>query len=253
MTKEKFIYYKNSVLIIYLGAMIFTYLVLSLRKTLFVRMSEGLTCTVRKELFKAIFHKQVSWFDNETHAPGVISSLMTENITQLNGMTSEFLAVIFESVLIVLFATCVGFLISWQQAIICIILSPIIIGGTIIQIKIQFPDNKATSNDEDEDRAKAIIGDIIINYKTVISFGQKNIDKIIEKFDDLRRVTLEKNLKLFILAGAANGWGCGGRVTYAAAIFIIGRIYTVDRLEVEWYKVVAANFIIFMAMMSAGF
>ena len=114
LTKEKFIYYKNSVLIIWAGVLLIMYIILSIRKTLFVRMSEGLTCSVRKELLKAIFHKQVSWFDNETHAPGVISSLMTDNITQLNGMTSEFFAVVLESVLIILIAICTGCLISWQ-------------------------------------------------------------------------------------------------------------------------------------------
>ena len=76
---------------------------------------------------------------------------------------------------------------------------------------------------------------------------------VIGKYADLRRKTSEKNLKSFFVLGAANGWGCGGRVTFIAAIYIIGRIYTVDKLEVEWYKVVATNFIIFMAMMSAGF
>ena len=59
-------------------------------------------------------------------------------------------------------------------------------------------------------------------------------------------------MKLYFFTGAANGWGSGGRVTFVAAIFIIGRIYTVDKLKVEWYKVVFVNMLFLMSMLNFG-
>ena len=53
----------------------------------------------------------------------------------------------------------------------------------------------------------ALISDIVINYRTIISFGQKNVDKIIEKYNNLANMTLDNNEKKYIWAGAGNGWG----------------------------------------------
>ena len=105
---------------------------------------------------------------------------------------------------------------------------------------------------DDEDKSNAIISDIIMNYKTVISFGQKNIDQVIDKYDRLRVEQLERNLKNWNIAGASNGWACAGRVTFVGLSFILGNVITVRMLEVEWYKVIGATFILFFSLMSIG-
>ena len=105
---------------------------------------------------------------------------------------------------------------------------------------------------DDEDKSNAIISDIIMNYKTVISFGQKNIDQVIDKYDRLRVEQLERNLRNWNIAGASNGWACAGRVTFVGLSFILGNIITVRMLEIEWYKVIGATFILFFSLMSIG-
>ena len=105
---------------------------------------------------------------------------------------------------------------------------------------------------DDEDKSNAIISDIIMNYKTVISFGQKNIDQVIDKYDRLRVEQLERNLRNWNIAGASNGWACAGRVTFVGLAFILGNIITVRMLEIEWYKVIGATFILFFSLMSIG-
>ena len=47
----------------------------------------------------------------------------------------------------------------------------------------------------DEDKMNAIISDIIMNYRTVISFGQKNVDKIVEKYNILAKGPLDRSQK----------------------------------------------------------
>ena len=39
----------------------------------------------------------------------------------------------------------------------------------------------------------AVISDIIMNYRTVISFGQKSVDKIIGKYNNLAKGPLDRS------------------------------------------------------------
>jgi len=34
-------------------------------------------------------------------------------------------------------------------------------------------------------KANALLSDVILNYRTVVSFGEKNIDSVIKKFEEL--------------------------------------------------------------------
>ena len=146
-------------------------------------MGEKMTFQVRVQLLKALFHKQISWFDRESAAPGVITTITSEKVVQLNGMTTEFLATLAETALMMVVSILAGFLICWQQAIIAFILSPIVVGGAIMSMKITWKKKQggeqqqySGASSEDEDKSEAILSDVIMNYKTVISFGQKSID-----------------------------------------------------------------------------
>ena len=66
------------------------------------------------DLIKSIFHKQISWFDRESRAPGVITKITAENVVQLNGMTSELVATMVETLLMVVFSIVAGVFICWQ-------------------------------------------------------------------------------------------------------------------------------------------
>ena len=91
-----------------------------------------------------------------------------------------------------------------------------------------------------------------MNYKTIISLGQKNINQVIKKYDDLRVEQLKMNLKKLQLAGAANGWACAGRITFVALAFILGNVITVRMLGVAQDRVIFATFILFFSLMSIG-
>ena len=59
-------------------------------------MGEKLTLTLRIKIIEEILHKQISWFDREDRAPGIITNIIASNIASLNGMTSEVLVTVFE-------------------------------------------------------------------------------------------------------------------------------------------------------------
>ena len=60
-------------------------------------------------------------------------------------MTSEFLVTIVEAILMLTVAILGGFFVCWQQAIIAFICSPIIIGGTVASMRINWGRKKGGS------------------------------------------------------------------------------------------------------------
>lgn len=43
--------------------------------------------------------KHVGWFDDKQRAPGILSNMLIENISAVNGLTTEAIGVIIEAVL----------------------------------------------------------------------------------------------------------------------------------------------------------
>ena len=64
-------------------------------------------------------------------------------------------------------------------------LSPLVTTATFLQMKLKYGRKDKFENQlvDDYEKANALLFDVIINYKTVITFGQKNIDKITERFE----------------------------------------------------------------------
>jgi ATP-binding cassette, subfamily B (MDR/TAP), member 1 len=79
-----------------------------LNKYQFTYLGENLTFTIRKKVFTGIIYKHLAWFDNKDRAPGILSNVLSEDITLLNGMTTEVIAIILESFL----ALVIGFILS---------------------------------------------------------------------------------------------------------------------------------------------
>ena len=131
-------------------------------------------------------------------------------------MTSELVATVIEMILMIVFSIVGGFVICWQQSILVFILSPIIIGGTVAAMRMQWAknmqgkaDEKADKDDQealDEDKANAVISDIILNYRTVIAFGPKNVDMILDRYAALLVVPREAGIKKAHISGLFFGY-----------------------------------------------
>jgi ABC-type multidrug transport system fused ATPase/permease subunit len=80
-------------------------------------------------LFEAILFKHIGWFDNKDRAPGILGNIIQEDISQLNGLTSETYAVALESILGLIVSSAMCLYLSWQVGLIAIILSPMMVFG----------------------------------------------------------------------------------------------------------------------------
>lgn len=120
------------------GLFIFSFL----QKYSFGYGSENLTNQIRFELFEAILYKHIGWFDNKNRAPGILGNIIQEDISLLNGLTSETYAVGLESLfgLIVASSMCLYF--SWQVGLIAIVLSPLMVFGGFFMSSFQWAQGK---------------------------------------------------------------------------------------------------------------
>jgi ATP-binding cassette subfamily B (MDR/TAP) protein 1 len=121
-----------AILCVILGA------IAAIEKSLFGVTGETLTAGVRKDLIRAVMYKQLSWFDDERRAPGVLSSYFSEDVACLNGLSTETMSTLVEAICGLVLGVVVALYFCWQQALLTICCSPIILVGVIAMSRLNF-------------------------------------------------------------------------------------------------------------------
>jgi ABC-type multidrug transport system fused ATPase/permease subunit len=103
---------------------------------LFAITGENLTYNVRRDLIRGILFKQVSWFDRENRAPGILTSVLSEDVSALNGMTTETISVLIEAVLGLILGLLVSLILSWRMALLTVAVSPVLLIGVIAMSRL---------------------------------------------------------------------------------------------------------------------
>jgi len=162
-----------------------------IERFLFTITGENLTASVRKQLLRGLLFKQLCWFDTEKRAPGVLTNIISEDVTQLNGMTTETIATLLEAVGSILLGFVITIFLSWRTAVAILLFSPILVVGIIAQARLEWGNKGGgkgkyqSAKIDPYEKATALLSDVIQNYKTVIGFGDKNSSQIIDKFEGL--------------------------------------------------------------------
>jgi len=64
--------------------------------------------------------------------------------------------------------------------------------------------------------------DAIFNYRTVISFGEKNVKMVVKKFEDLLVEPNQRRVRNAHIAGFFFGYSAGSRIIFIGLVFWIG-------------------------------
>lgn len=173
-------------------------------------------------------------------------------------MTSEVLVTIFELAAVVCLGLIGGIYFCWQAAVLCFVCSPIMIFGTYMMLTMQWGQkggkNKAlTEGGVDEfEKSNALLSDVILNYRTVQSFGQKNIDEINKNFEALLEGPMQDIIKKSNRAGMYYGLGQAGRTLFISMVFILGMELLVVKWGIDSTEVFTASYLLFFTYMSVG-
>lgn len=217
-----------------------------IEKMVFGVSGENLTANVRKLLFRGIIYKQINWFDDEKKAPGVLTTVLSEDVSSLNGMTTETLSVVMEACLGLVFGLLLACYFSWQMALMTIATSPILILGVIAMSNLQWKKTTFGQKGAENDpylKSNALLSDVILNYRTVISFGEKNIDALIHKYESLLKEPAEKRIRTSHIAGFFFGYSQAARMVFIGIIFYLGTV-TIRKLDTTSDKVFIAIWIL---------
>jgi len=122
-----------------------------------------------------------------------------------------------------------------------------VIGGLGMS-KLQF---NAKEVDESFKQANSLLSDIIINYRTAISFGEKNVDFILERYNDLLIVPHESGIKRAHVSGLFFAYSQGIRFIFIAFIFLVAAIF-VAKLNLDAEDVFVACYVVFVGAIGSG-
>lgn len=79
----------------------------------FSYLGENVTMKIRKELYESILRKNIGWHDQQDHSPAVLTSIMAEETSQINGVASEVIASMLQASFAVLIGIGIGFYYCW--------------------------------------------------------------------------------------------------------------------------------------------
>lgn len=192
-------------------------------------LGNKVTQKVRELLYMNILQKSVGWFDNRDNGPSVLTSVLSADAAAINGVGGESIGPIAESVFGMIGGVGIAFYFSWLQAVVCLLVSPIMIIGPTVDMAMVKADD--AGNEEELKEANLLCGDCIVNFKTVQSFGHE--DRLVEKYKELLLPVHEKGMKKGLKTGAAFGCSQLSQYVVFAAMFFFGGLIIKNSVDEE--------------------
>ena len=100
-------------------------------------------------------------------------------------------------------------------------------------------------------QANSLLSDIILNYRTVIAFGPKNVDMILDRYAQLLVVPREAGIKKAHISGLFFGYSQGIRFVFIAMVFYIAAVFT-KKFHLDSQQVFAGCYVVFVGSIGAG-
>jgi ATP-binding cassette subfamily B (MDR/TAP) protein 1 len=184
---------------------------------------------IREALYANILEKNIGWFDDRDNGPSVLTSVISADAAIINGAGGESIGPVVESAFGLFLGIAVGFYYCPLEAIVCLLVSPIMVIGATIDMQMLKADNESSKDLNKE--ANLLCGDCIVNYKTVQSFG--NEEELVKLYKDLllpvHKSTLSKGLK----SGAAFGCSQISQYIMFATMFFFGGLIIKNSVDEE--------------------
>lgn len=163
---------------------------------------------------------------------------------------------ILEALLNMVVGIALGLIFCYVQTLFVLCASPLLIVGAYFTSRLQWGNKGGkwgaeAKNADKYAKANALLSDVVINYKTVISFGSRNIEPVFDKFEALMKEPLLKRIKFAHMSGVFFGYSQSVRMLYMGLIFYLGT-YVIKNYDFAVENVYFTMFILMNATMGAG-
>lgn len=79
--------------------------------------------------------------------------------------------------------------------------------------------------DDSYKQANALLNDLIMNYRTVISFGEKNVQFMLTRYYELLAVPHQTNIKRAHISGLFFGYSQAIRFVFIGFVFFVAALF----------------------------
>ena len=186
--------------------------------TSFGYLGENVTYEIRKLVYNNILQKNIGWFDLKENSASVLTAAMATDTSVINGVSTESIGPQVEGLMALCVGLGLGFWACWQEALVCLIVSPVMVIGNVLGMK--FHKGMEDSQTEALKDANLLCGDSIGNYKTVLSFG--NNEMFVEKYRELLHTAHKQTTAAYLKIGFAFGMAQFAMYCVFAVMFYAG-------------------------------
>ena len=123
-----------------------------------------------------------------------------------------------------------------------------VLGGLGIS-KLQFNQKGV---DDSYKAANALLSDIILNYRTVISFGQKNVDLILDRYSELLIIPRQAGIKKAHISGLFFGYSQSIRFVFVAIVFYMAAVFLKSNPDLNSEEVYTGCYVVFVGSIGCG-
>ena len=90
-----------------------------------------------------------------------------------------------------------------------------------------------------------------MNYRTVIAFGPKNVESILESYSELLVIPREAGIKKAHISGLFFGYSQGIRFIFIALVFYVAAVFT-KKFSLDKEQVFTGCYVAFVGSLGAG-
>nr|XP_034351500.1 bile salt export pump isoform X2 [Arvicanthis niloticus] len=135
----------------------------------FATSGELLTKRLRKFGFKAMLGQDIGWFDDLNNNPGVLTTRLATDASQVQGATGSQIGMMVNSVSNIIVALLIAFLFSWKLSLIVTIFFPFLALSGAVQTKMLT--GFASQDKQALEKAGQISSEALGNIRTVAGIG----------------------------------------------------------------------------------
>lgn len=135
----------------------------------FAKSGELLTKRLRKFGFKAMLGQDIGWFDDLRNNPGVLTTRLATDASQVQGATGSQVGMMVNSFTNIIVAVLIAFLFSWKLSLIVAIFFPFLALSGAVQTKMLT--GFASQDKQALEKAGQITSEALSNIRTVAGIG----------------------------------------------------------------------------------
>lgn len=158
-------------------------------------------------LYKSLLTKDLGWHDHTEHSAGIMTVLLSKDCGLIEGAATEGSAIMLQTMFAMLISIGAAFYYSWKLALFSFAFVPIMMLGSIMQMKYDPVIGEHVKEQDAATKADLIASDCIMNYRTVQSFGSDEV--VMDEYELALNESRESFVSLQMKAGFWFGYGMG--------------------------------------------